>query len=114
MSVTLGEKIRGLREKKDISLRELARLVDISPSFMSDIELGRRNPSKEILEKIANKLGTSLNDLELFDKRTTLAEINQLMTTNPRFGIAFRRVLEEKLSPDELMKIIEDQKKKKQ
>lgn len=82
---------------------------------MSDIELGRRHPSKEILEKIAGKLEVSLSDLEVFDKRTALAEIKHLMTTNPRFGVAFRRVLdkvsEENLSPDELLKLIEDQKK---
>lgn len=38
---TLGQRIRELRETKDLSLREFAKqLGDLSAAFLSDVELG--------------------------------------------------------------------------
>ena len=50
---TLGEKIRELREERDLSLRELAKKLNLSAAFLSDIELGRRNPSDKVLSDLA-------------------------------------------------------------
>ena len=36
---SFGEAIRNLRLKSDFSLRELAKQIDVSPPFLSDIEL---------------------------------------------------------------------------
>jgi len=59
----LGNKIRETRESNKMSLRHLARNVNISASFLSDIELGRRFPSEITLETIALELGYSPNSL---------------------------------------------------
>jgi transcriptional regulator with XRE-family HTH domain len=40
---SLGQRIRELRDKADLSLRELAKKIGISSPFLSDIELGRRS-----------------------------------------------------------------------
>ena len=40
-----GQAIRAAREQRGLSLRELARRVNVSPSFVSQIELGKANPS---------------------------------------------------------------------
>jgi len=48
--------IRKARKEKRLSLRNLATKVGISAAFLSDIELGRRFPSKENLTKILNEL----------------------------------------------------------
>ena len=72
-----GEYIKSKRLEKGISLRELASKVGISPSYMSDIEKGRRNaPNKEKVDKIAealfyseeeiNELYGNLENLSLF------------------------------------------------
>ena len=55
----LGQRIRELRGKKDLSLRELAKKLDVSAAFLSDIELGRRYPS----EKGICRDGTSTGNL---------------------------------------------------
>ena len=49
---TFGEQIRELREKKDLSVRELAKRIKVTPPFLSDVELGRRHPSEDVLGKL--------------------------------------------------------------
>ncbi len=61
--VRLGQSIRTVREQHGLSLRELARRVDVSPSFISQIELGKANPSVGTLYSIVSVLGTTLDDL---------------------------------------------------
>ncbi|MFC7360752.1 helix-turn-helix domain-containing protein [Nocardioides astragali] len=61
--VELGRSIRAAREKRGLSLRELARRVNVSPSFVSQIELGKANPSVGTLYSILSELGTTLDDL---------------------------------------------------
>lgn len=61
--VQLGQSIRTVREQRGLSLRELARRVDVSPSFISQIELGKANPSVGTLYSIVSVLGTTLDDL---------------------------------------------------
>ena len=61
--VELGQAIRAARERQGISLRELARRVEVSPSFVSQIELGKANPSVGTLYALVGVLGTTLDDL---------------------------------------------------
>ena len=56
-------RLRAERERRGISLRELARRLDISPSAISQIETGRARPSVATLWAIVTELGTSLDDL---------------------------------------------------
>lgn len=62
MEVKVGEIIRAKREEKNISLSDLAKELDISPGYLSQIENGvKTNPSLEILIKIINKLDIDLS-----------------------------------------------------
>ncbi len=61
--VQLGQAIRAAREQRGLSLRELARRVNVSPSFVSQIELGKANPSVGTLYSLVSVLGTTLDDL---------------------------------------------------
>lgn len=110
---TLGERIRELREEKDLSLRELGgRLGGISAAFLSDVELGRRYPSDPVLAKIAKILGTTLDDLRSHDTRPTGEELKRLASSDPAWGLAFRSFLDRGMTPDDLLKMI-DQKRHK-
>ena len=56
--------IRRIRERNNISLRELAERVGISAGYLSHLERGSRtNPSKEVMENIARELHSSIPDL---------------------------------------------------
>lgn len=46
-----GARIRSLREKAGMSLRELARQLDVSAPYVSDLELGRRSFSEELFAR---------------------------------------------------------------
>jgi transcriptional regulator with XRE-family HTH domain len=61
--ISLGQRLHELRDRVDLSSRESAKKVGISSPFLSDIELGRRFPSEEILAKLASALNVSLEDL---------------------------------------------------
>ena len=56
-------RLRAERERRGISLRELARRLAISPSAISQIETGRARPSVATLWAIVTELGMSLDDL---------------------------------------------------
>lgn len=109
---TLGERIRELREALDFSLREFARLLKISAAFLSDVELGRRFPSDELLEKIAKRLRTTTAELSKYDSRPPLDDLKRRSAADPRFGFALRRMIEDDLSAEELHRMLEEHQKK--
>lgn len=106
MLKSLGQTIRDLREKKDLSVRELARKADVSPAFVSDVELGRRHPSGDTLEKIASILGVSAEGLRSLDSRPAVEEIRRLAASDPAYGFAFRQLVEKQLSAEDLLKLV--------
>lgn len=58
--LNIGEKIAQYRKSKDLSIRQLARLADVTPSLLSQIERGLANPSVNSLKSIANALNAPL------------------------------------------------------
>lgn len=57
-------RIKQLRLQRGYSINELSEKAGISKSYLSYIERGiRKNPSLHILSKLANSLGTTLEDL---------------------------------------------------
>jgi transcriptional regulator with XRE-family HTH domain len=106
MVKTLGQRIRELREGKDLSLREFAKkLGGLSAPFLSDVELGRRYPSDKVLADMARVLGTTVSDLRSHDTRPPVEGLKRLTTSNPAYGLAFRRVIDEEVSPEDLLKL---------
>jgi len=116
-AASLGQRIRELREAQDWSLREFGKKLDslksegLSAAFLSDVELGRRHPSERVLAEMARVLGTTVEDLKSYDVRPTVRELKRLVDQNPAFGIAFRKVLDEDISPQQLIRLVESTKK---
>ena len=67
----LGTRLKQLRVKAGLSLRQLARQADVSPSFVSQIENGKSQPSVATLYVFAQLLDVSID--ELFDPRSERA-----------------------------------------
>lgn len=61
--MNLGEKIRILRLSQDMTLQKLSEKIDISVSFLSDIEHNRSKPSLSRLKEIASGLNTCVSYL---------------------------------------------------
>jgi|SRR5699024_203987 len=62
--VLIGEKIKRLRNEKDLSISELADKAGVAKSYLSSIERNiQSNPSIQFIEKIGQVLGVSVNEL---------------------------------------------------
>jgi transcriptional regulator with XRE-family HTH domain len=59
----VGERIRDRRQSLNMSVRELARRLTLSPSLISQIERGKANPSVATLYAITTELKMSLDEL---------------------------------------------------
>jgi transcriptional regulator with XRE-family HTH domain len=53
---TFGSAIRRLRQAAGLSQSEFARALDVSPTYVSHLESDRREPSLQLLRKMAAKL----------------------------------------------------------
>ncbi|CAM4186488.1 transcriptional regulator with XRE-family HTH domain [Paenibacillus endophyticus] len=59
----VGENIRQLRKKRGFSQEQLALRADINASYMGQVERGEKNPTIDVLGKIAFALQTPLEKL---------------------------------------------------
>lgn len=59
----LGSRLKHNRLKSGLTLRELARQVNVSPSFISQIENGKSQPSVATLYAFSQLLNVSVDDL---------------------------------------------------
>lgn len=106
MKKTLGQRIRELREQQDLSLREFAKRLDgTSAAHVSDIELGRRYPSDELLRKMARILEVSVEDLQSYDTRPPVDELRRMTEADPTFGFALRKLLDKEITAEDLLKL---------
>jgi transcriptional regulator with XRE-family HTH domain len=105
-TVTMGQRLRELRERAGLSLREVAKAAKISAPFLSDVELGRRFPTNETLALIAQKLRASAEDLKKHDNRSALVDLKRLADSSPSLAAAVRALVDQvqsgNLTPDEL------------
>jgi transcriptional regulator with XRE-family HTH domain len=104
----IGPYIRKRRDELDLSLRELAKRLDCSPAFISDIELGRRHPSDKVLIEIAKILKVKAEDLRKMDVRAPIDEIKRITQDDPAFALAFRTVIDKNIKADELLAWLKD------
>lgn len=63
IKLKIGQRIKELREKAEMSQKDLAYTADLDRSYIASIENGQRNVSIVNVEKIAVALGVSLKEL---------------------------------------------------
>lgn len=59
----LGAAIKAARTENKITQEKLAEIIGIAPSHVKQIEAGNRNPSIEVLYKLAHTLNFSVDDV---------------------------------------------------
>jgi transcriptional regulator with XRE-family HTH domain len=64
--LSLGEFIKAQRRLNKMSQRELARLSDLSDTYMSQLERGLHEPSLSVLRAVAESLGIRPDQLILY------------------------------------------------
>jgi len=60
---TIGEKLRHIREEKELPLRKVAALLDIDVAILSKMERGERRITKEVVLKLADIYDCNADDL---------------------------------------------------
>ena len=126
MSSTIDQEIQGTyidfgtflkkkREERNITLRELARKLAVSPPFLSDVERGRSAPlTKERLEKVAEVLGLSPSEQnEMYDivgkQRNTVApDVSDYVMGRDYVAAALRRARDLNAGEEEWQRFLAD------
>ena len=72
----LGEQIRKQRKAKKYTLEQLAEILDVSTTFIGQIERAKGVPSLETLVKIANALEVSVDSLLFEDLNNKSGDIH--------------------------------------
>ncbi len=68
----IGDKIKSLRLKKELSAKQLAEATSLTPAYLSMLEKGKRtNPSLDIIQELANALDTTVDYLLSDDEDLT-------------------------------------------
>ena len=65
----VAERLKQLRQDQGIRLTDLAQKVNMSHSYLSEIEQGKKIPSFKKLELLCSALGITLSDFFSVDKK---------------------------------------------
>lgn len=98
MATPLGIYLRALRLRAGLRQQELAERVGYDTSHVSGVELGRKNPSQEFLERFADSLQLAADERadlkrELADSPTSIQLIPDLPTDEYRMYAELSRKL---------------------
>ena len=83
-NIEIGERLRGIREGMKMSRENFSERIDITDSFLGQIERGERALSVKTLKKVVRYTGISADYL-LFgkdSKNETIQKINNILTVN--------------------------------
>lgn len=101
---TLGGRIREARLARSRGLRDFARELEITPSYLSDIENDRRVPAEPVLQTLAAKLDLDFDELMSLGGRLG-EETERYVRRYPEAARLFRRMAEEQLKGQDLQKL---------
>ena len=98
---TFGRLLRSLRLESGVGLRELSRLIEKSPGYLSDVESGNvPPPSKETIVQIANALNvdkkTLLNAAKKIDP-----ELSEYVAEQPQVADFLRMAKDQEFNDDD-------------
>lgn len=104
--LAFGPAVRIMRQEKKFGLREFAKMVGMSPTYLSKVERGEFNPPAERkILAIAQALGKDPDELlALAGKVAT--ELDQIIRENPQGMATFLRAAKG-LSPAEMRMLTE-------
>ena len=113
--MSFGEFIAKKREEKKITLREMARLLKITPPYLSDIEKERRNPpDKDKLDELANILSLSEDECRyMYDlagkKRNSISvDLPDYIMERDYVRVALRKAMDLEIGEEEWKKFVEE------
>ena len=105
MTDTFGKKLRELRVNSDIGLRELARLIDKSPGYLSDVERDHvPPPSEDVILKIAEAMTADKKELLALAQKMD-PEISNYVAREPEAADFLRMAKQKEFDSDDWEKL---------
>ncbi|HWO97417.1 MAG TPA: cupin domain-containing protein [Bacillus sp. (in: firmicutes)] len=95
-NINIGKKVEKYRKAKGLSSRELAKIAEITPSMLSQIERGLANPSIQTLKVLAKALDVPTFSFLLEETNTE----DLVVRSNERKKMVVDNLSYELLSPD--------------
>jgi len=95
-NIDIGKKVERFRKEKGLSRRELAKLAEITPSMLSQIERGLANPSIQTLKVLAKVLNVPTFSFLLEETNTS----DLVVRSNQRTKMTVENVSYELVSPE--------------
>lgn len=62
-SIILAKNLKELRLKQNLSQSDLAKLLNVNKSFISNLESGKTNPTLQTIASLAKAVGVDTNEL---------------------------------------------------
>lgn len=115
-----GEYVKQRRESLNMTMRDFAEKIQISPAYLCDIEKGNRKPPEKYLEKFAEVLQiTDAEELNSFydsaglSKNGQHTDINNYIDGLPSARMALRTARDRHYTDEDWLKLVEIIKQKK-
>lgn len=89
LRLVFGIKLKGLRQERSLSLKDLAKKTGLSPSYLNEIEKGKKYPRTEKILLLAEALGERLEDLVSLELKKEFQLVQQLIDKKFLTGIPF-------------------------
>lgn len=109
-----GERVRELRQKRNLTQRDLGAQVDVEFSYISKIENGKLDfgnyPSERLIERLAEALGVEADELLLLAEKVP-PQIKQRVMDRPDAFRKFAQLDDEAL--DELVEQVDENSRRK-
>lgn len=109
---TIGDRIKNLRKKLEISQKDLSDKTNISVSSINKYEMGIRKPKIETLQKIATALNTDLLSLtganEVFKELDINPEKVYMKNVNGAIGTFIETPVEKTIPDDKALSYIRE------
>ena len=74
-----GTWVRAFRQKREITLRNMARTLEVAPSFLSALELGRKSVPNRLIERFISEYDLQGNQMEEFKRSAESSITNTKM-----------------------------------
>ena len=99
--VRVGKYLSNLRAERNFKLSDLSTVIGVSPSYISDIERGKKQPSDMSIRAIAKFYG--VDEIDLFERFGKIpGDVSAALLNNTRLKRTIRQVAAtKKLTEDE-------------
>lgn len=89
VNVTLGERVKLVRNANKLTREKLAELIDVSPRFLAEVESGKVGVSLQTLKNLCTTLSTTSDYLLGLDNENKLSQLeliySQLENVDEKF-----------------------------